>query len=88
MARNILTRLVWLHENDYVHCDIRLPNIVFVPGVENCKYVLIDFEHSNKSGLSPSEHLRDWDHRTLNKKNKYTVQSDLYQFERCLGILI
>ncbi|GES95131.1 hypothetical protein RCL_jg19337.t1 [Rhizophagus clarus] len=84
MARSVLTGLTWLHENDYVHCDIRLPNIVFVPGIEDYKYVLIDFEHSNISGFSPSENLRDWDRRTLNKKNKYTIQSDLYQFAKML----
>ncbi|RIA97183.1 hypothetical protein C1645_814424 [Glomus cerebriforme] len=60
-----------LHENNYVHYDIRLSNIVFVPGVKDYKYVLIDFEHSNISGFSPSEYLKDWDGRTLNNKNNY-----------------
>ncbi|RGB41957.1 hypothetical protein C1646_751569 [Rhizophagus diaphanus] len=77
-------RVSLVTRNDYVHCDIRLPNIVFVPGVEDYKCVLIDFEHSNMSGFSPSELLRDWDGRTLNKKNKYTIQSDLYQFGKML----
>ncbi|CAB4400459.1 unnamed protein product [Rhizophagus irregularis] len=84
MALSVLTGLAWLHENGYVHCDIRVPNIVFVPGVEDYKYVLIDFEHSNTSGFSPSELLKDWDSRTLNKKNKYTTQSDLYQFGKMI----
>jgi hypothetical protein len=84
MACSVLTGLTWLHKNDYVHCDIWLPNIVFVFGVEDYKYILIDFEHSNISGFSPSELLRDWDNRTLNKKNKYTIQSDLHQFGKML----
>ncbi|CAB4394131.1 unnamed protein product [Rhizophagus irregularis] len=84
MALSVLTGLAWLHKNGYVHCDIRVPNIVFVPGVEDYKYVLIDFEHSNTSGFSPSELLKDWDSRTLNKKNKYTTQSDLYQFGKMI----
>ncbi|CAB4374878.1 unnamed protein product [Rhizophagus irregularis] len=84
MALSVLTGLAWLHENGYVHCDIRVSNIVFVPGVEDYKYVLIDFEHSNTSGFSPSELLKDWDSRTLNKKNKYTTQSDLYQFGKMI----
>jgi hypothetical protein len=83
MAHSVLTGLAWLHENDYVHCDIRLPNIVFVPD-EEYKYILIDFENSNSSGFSPSEFLKDWDNRTLNKKYKYTSQSDLYQFGKML----
>ena len=84
MARSVLTGLAWLHENNYVHCDIWLSNIIFVPGVEDCKYVLIDFEHSNISGFIPSERLKDWDNKTLNKKNKYTTQSDLYQLGKML----
>jgi len=31
-----------MHANDYVHCDIRWPNIIYDP--ESNKYLLIDFE--------------------------------------------
>ncbi|RHZ81103.1 hypothetical protein Glove_123g109 [Diversispora epigaea] len=61
----------------------RLPNILFIHGVTN-KYVLIDFEHANVDGLVVSERLKDWNDNTLTNKNKYTKQSDLYQFGKML----
>ncbi|CAG8668440.1 1239_t:CDS:2 [Funneliformis mosseae] len=32
-----------------------LPNVVFVPGVNDYRYVLIDFEHGSEGGLKVSE---------------------------------
>ncbi|GBC04254.1 hypothetical protein RclHR1_05590009 [Rhizophagus clarus] len=84
MSQSVLTGLTWLHKGGYVHRDIRLPNILFVPGVANYKYVLIDFEHANVGGLLVSEQLKDWDNKTLTKGNKYTSQSDMYQFGKML----
>ncbi|RHZ81095.1 hypothetical protein Glove_123g107 [Diversispora epigaea] len=81
MSQSVLTRL---HKGGYVHRDIRLPNILFIHGVTNYKYVLIDFEHTNVGGLVVSEWLKDWDDNTLTNKNKYTRQSDLYQFGKML----
>ncbi|CAG8712998.1 18416_t:CDS:2 [Gigaspora margarita] len=51
---------------------------------ENCKYVLIDFEHANVNRLVTSKLLKDWNNKTLTKYNEYTIQSDLYQFEKML----
>ncbi|GES74974.1 hypothetical protein RCL_jg13042.t1 [Rhizophagus clarus] len=84
MSQSVLTGLTWLHKGGYVHRDIRLPNILFVPGVANYKYVLIDFEHANVGGLVVSEQLKVWDIKTLTKGNKYTSQSDMYQFGKML----
>ncbi|CAG8613086.1 13493_t:CDS:1, partial [Funneliformis mosseae] len=53
----------------YVHCDIRLPNIVLVPDISDYRYILIDFEHGSKGGLEATEHLKDWDNATLTKNN-------------------
>ncbi|RHZ62043.1 hypothetical protein Glove_344g93 [Diversispora epigaea] len=84
MSWSVLTGLRRLHEGGYVHCDIRLPNIIFIHGVTNYKYVLIDFEHANLGDFKVSERLKDWDNNTLTKKNHYTRQSDLYQFGKML----
>ncbi|CAI2188834.1 10756_t:CDS:2 [Funneliformis geosporum] len=49
-----LTRLCWKREAmpwDYVHRNIQLSNILFVAGVTDYKYVLIDFEHASIGGL-------------------------------------
>ncbi|CAG8483612.1 9608_t:CDS:1 [Gigaspora rosea] len=84
MSQCVLAGLSWLHKGGYVHRDIRLPNILFIPGDVECKYVLIDFEHANADGLVTSERLKDWDDKTLTKHNEYTTQSDLYQFGKML----
>src|SRR6185369_2803904 len=84
MAHSVLTGLTWLHKNNYVHCDIWISNIVFVPNIRDYKYALIDFEHGSTDGLEASEYLMDWDGATLTSNNKYTSQSDLYQFGKML----
>ncbi|POG65506.1 hypothetical protein GLOIN_2v1781656 [Rhizophagus irregularis DAOM 181602=DAOM 197198] len=85
MVYSVVTGLTWLHKNSYVHRDIWLANILFLPGVRDYRYILTDFEYGNASGLKVSERLKDWDDSTLTKNNKYTVKSDLYiNLERCL----
>ncbi|CAG8504206.1 7531_t:CDS:1, partial [Paraglomus occultum] len=84
MAHSVLTGLTWLHKNGYVHRDIRISNVVFVPNIRNYRYALIDFEHGSADGLEASERLMDWDGATLMSNNKYTSQSDLYQFGKML----
>jgi serine/threonine protein kinase len=42
MARSVLTGLTWLHQGGYVHRDIRLPNILYLPDANDFKYILID----------------------------------------------
>jgi serine/threonine protein kinase len=81
MAQSVLTGLAWLHKGSYVHRNIRLQNILFVPGVTDYKYVLIDFEHASMDGLEVSERLKDWDNATLTRVIR---QSDMYQFGRNL----
>ena len=87
MAHSVLTGLTWLHKNGYVHRDIRISNIVFVPNIRNYRYTLIDFEHGSADGLEASEGLMDWDGATLTSNNQYTSQSDLYQFGKMLRSL-
>ena len=45
--------------------------------------IIIDFIF-NADGLEASECLMDWDGATLTSNNKYTSQSDLYQFGKML----
>ncbi|KAF0474822.1 crinkler family protein [Gigaspora margarita] len=86
MSQSVLTGLNWLHKGGYVHRDIRLPNLLFIPGDEDFKYVLNDFEHANVDGLVTTERLKDWDNKTLTKlqhnlicinlERSYTVNSE------------
>ena len=57
----------WISHGNFVHRDIRLPNILYIPGSsEGTRYVLIDFEH----GL-----MKNWDGNTLTTKGYYTYSS-------------
>ncbi|RIB22181.1 hypothetical protein C2G38_2174613 [Gigaspora rosea] len=85
MAKCVLTGLARLHEGGFVHRDIRLPNILYIPGsCENFKYVLIDFEHGGFNKQKPGELLRGWDENTLTNVGCYTSTSDMYQFRKLL----
>ncbi|EXX57604.1 hypothetical protein RirG_205650 [Rhizophagus irregularis DAOM 197198w] len=77
MVYSVVTGLTWLHKNSYVHRDIWLANILFLPGVRDYRYILTDFEYGNASGLKVSERLKDWDDSTLTKNNKYTMLMNL-----------
>ena len=85
MTKYVLTGLVRLHEGKFVHRDIRLPNILYVPdSSENSKYVLIDFEHGGYDKQKPNGPLRDWDENTLTSAGHYTLRSDMYQLGNLL----
>ncbi|RIB22183.1 hypothetical protein C2G38_2174615 [Gigaspora rosea] len=85
MAKCVLIGLARLHEGSFVHRDIRLPNILYIPGsCENSKYVLIDFEHGGFNKQKPGELLRGWDENTLTNAGCYTSTSDMYQFGKLL----
>jgi len=85
MTKCVLAGLVRLHEKKFVHRDIRLPNILYVPdSPENSKYVLIDFEHGGYDKQKPNEPLRDWDENTLTSGKRYTLRSDIYQLGKLL----
>jgi len=80
----ILMGLKRLHEGGYVHHDIRIPNIIYVPNNDCSPFVLIDFEDGDYSGKSVEKDLKDWDEGTLENDRVYTEQSDLYQFGKLL----
>ena len=87
MTRCVLTGLRHLHAGGYTHRDIRRPNILYVPGYANSKYVLIDFEHAGPPGEPFDENLAEWDADTL-EDGRFTEASDLYQFGKLLkGVL-
>jgi hypothetical protein len=83
MARDILTGLKRLHDGNFLHHDIRTPNIVYDP--KQGQYVLIDFEHgaksSNKTWSLPL--LKGWDEKTL-VNSVYTNKSEIYQLGKVL----
>ncbi|CAG8680692.1 1208_t:CDS:10, partial [Funneliformis caledonium] len=88
MVRSLLVRLDCLHSGNYVHHDIREPNVLFVPeNPAGSKYVLIDFEHGVKANKEMNERLSDWNHRTLSN-NQYTTLSDIYQLGKLIERLI
>ena len=61
-----------------MHCDIHLPNIVFIQDHKDFPYVLIDFEHTRRADEPFEELLTVWDSKTL-VNGQYTVLSELYQ---------
>jgi serine/threonine protein kinase len=85
LVRDILHGLRSLHENGYVHCDIREPNILMVPEdipTRFSKYILIDFEEGRQAGLIWDKGLlADWDDTTLDADH---TTSDMYQFGKML----
>jgi hypothetical protein len=85
MTKDVVSALSWLHDGGYLHCDVRLANIVYDPSTKN--WTLIDFEHgqsvtSNNVG-SP---LKDWDHGTCHD-GVYTTASEMYQLGGMLSVL-
>ncbi|POG62548.1 hypothetical protein GLOIN_2v1810596 [Rhizophagus irregularis DAOM 181602=DAOM 197198] len=85
MTKCVLTGLARLHAGRYVHRDIRIPNIVFVPEHhDNFRYVLIDFEHGGMNKQKPGENLNGWDANTLTKSGHYVYLSEMYQLGKML----
>ncbi|CAG8636875.1 7798_t:CDS:2 [Paraglomus occultum] len=84
MTKSILTGLVKLHQGGFVHCDIRLPNIVYDNHAQDgYKYILIDFEHGLHAGTHVNITLNEWDENTLDH-GKYKPSSDMYQLGKLL----
>lgn len=80
--KNILEGLDILHTNDYVHTDIRWPNIMF----HYYNYQLIDFDNVIKLNSTINElyeHYPDY----LKKGHVYTVKEDLWQVGNLIGKL-
>jgi serine/threonine protein kinase len=81
MSENILMALFDIHECDFVHRDIRLPNILYDPNLK--KFLLNDFEYAGKNN-----YILDLDLRAHNgvikKKQKYHKIHDII----CFGNLI
>lgn len=55
MARDILCALTFLHGKGYVHRDVRLPNIIRLPGTEI--FVLIDLETAGRIDKTGSANM-------------------------------
>ncbi|CAG8522299.1 29647_t:CDS:2 [Gigaspora margarita] len=85
MAKCVLTGLARLHGGNFVHRDIKLPNILYIPdSCENFKYFLIYFVHGGFNKQKPGELLTGWDENTLTNAGCYTSTSDMYQFGKLL----
>ena len=88
MTKDLVSGLAWLHRGQFLHRDIRLPNIVY--DRTNRQYVLIDFEHGdrqpaprNEKKLTQCDFLKEWDHETLDG-DTYTSTSDMRQLRKLL----
>ena len=59
MTACILSELAHLHESGFLHRDVRLPNILYIPPPTDSSntvgtYVLIDFEHGGSANSATS----------------------------------
>ncbi|KAJ3084069.1 hypothetical protein HK102_000766, partial [Quaeritorhiza haematococci] len=85
-AKAVLQGLKCLHSASYVHRDIRLANVLYLPeAFRGHNYAVIDFEHAGRAGDHwEGNWLLAWDKGTLDTQGCYTTTSDIYQ----LGVLI
>jgi len=85
MTRDLVLGLNRLHSGDYLHRDIRYPNVLYNPAAR--QYFLIDFEHGAREGTTLTDDdgswLKEWDEGTLDN-GKYNKMSDLYQLGKLL----
>ena len=81
MTEDIFNALFCIHELNYVHRDLRLPNLLYDPSSKN--FILNDFEYAGKNN-----DILDLDLRAHNgvikKKQKYHKIHDII----CFGNLI
>ena len=93
MTKDLVSGLAWLHSGDYLHRDIRLPNILYDPATS--QYFFIDFEHGGRESqeiIDRGAWLKEWDEGTF-VGGRYTKMSEMYQLGRLLknefgGILL
>ena len=88
--KDLVLGIAWLNNGGYLHHDIRSPNIIYDPSLQ--QYVLIDFEHggtTKKQGqgseYAVDDHvwLNGWDDGTLDD-GVHTACSEMYQLGKLL----
>ncbi|PKB96333.1 hypothetical protein RhiirA5_471541 [Rhizophagus irregularis] len=87
MMKCILTGLARLHQENFIHRNIQLSNVVYVPkSPDKFNYVLIDFEHGfyNRHAC---EKLSGYDDNTLTTAGYYITTSEMYQLGKNLKAL-
>ncbi|CAB4397779.1 unnamed protein product [Rhizophagus irregularis] len=88
MIKCIFTGLARLHQGNFIHCDIRLPNVVYIPESPNkFNYVLINFEHGFYNRRTCNEKLSGYNDNTLTTAGCYTTTSEMYQLGKMLEAL-
>jgi len=78
MTIDVLSGLASLHKGGYLHCDIRLSNIVYDSNLN--QYVIIDFEHGGRDGYIIDETSK-WQSRSRSK-HAATDQKNSSDIER------
>jgi serine/threonine protein kinase len=82
---HIATGINSLHDNGFLHRDIRWANIVY--DAENCRFLLIDFEHC--STVDESEILVDdfsqYIPQVLKINDKFTKRHDWWMFGKMIA---
>jgi serine/threonine protein kinase len=82
MVKCVLTELVRLHEGRFVHRDIQIPNILYVPeSPDNYNYVLIDFEHGGRNRQKPGKRLNGCDENKLTDGEMYQLGKMLEKYD-------
>lgn len=88
LAYSVCQALYTLWKANLVHRDIRMANIVRLPGPED-HYMLVDLENVAQVKMWPAVHpFKGWDSFTLNENSEYDRLSDMYQLGKLLGHLL
>jgi Protein kinase domain len=83
-GKRVLTALQYLHDNEWVHRDIRPENVMFADG----KWYLMDLEWANvvDSPIGEYSPQEAWIPPEITGENSYwTTASDMWQFHRLLS---
>ena len=86
VTKDLVLGIAWLNNGGYLHRDIRSPNIIYDPALQ--QYVLIDFEHGGateqgQDAVDDHVWLNRWDDGTLDD-GVYTACSQMYQLSKLL----
>eukprot|EP01136_Pigoraptor_vietnamica_P038597 Opistho-1_new@108160 len=78
MIGDLVAALSFIHSKGFVHRDVRLSNVVYVPGKDGGagEYVLIDFESADEVDKMPTTVLRTWNGVNIDPTSPFGAAND------------